>query len=147
MRREWFDHPSLRLPTDQQEVDVSGARRPAYWSCGDFAALTGADLERDRPGFAVPVVVQGSAREAAVGVVLRRGPSAWARLSLWHIDEDWFEHGQWMRARVFERRSDLSADGSMFVAFVRGSAGPRHGNADTWVAVSRPPWGPIALSG
>jgi hypothetical protein len=45
-----------------------------------------------------------------------------------------------MRARVYERRSDLSADGSLFVAFVRGSAGPSHGNTDTWVTVSRPPW-------
>ena len=67
------------------------------------------------------------AREAPVGVVLRRGPSDWARLSLWHTDDDWFEHGQWMRARVFERRSDLSPDGSLFVAFVRGSAGPTQG--------------------
>lgn len=80
------------------------------------------------------------AREAPVGVVLRRGPSDWARLSLWHTDDDWFEHGQWMRARVFERRSDLSPDGSLFVAFVRGSAGPTQDNTDTWVALSRPPW-------
>ena len=80
------------------------------------------------------------ASEAPVGVVLRRGPSDWARLSLWHTDDDRFEHGQWMRARVFERRSDLSPDGSLFVAFVRGSAGPNQGNADTWVALSRPPW-------
>jgi hypothetical protein len=80
------------------------------------------------------------ARAAPVGVVLRRGPSDWVRLSLWHTETDTFEHGQWMRARVFERRSDLSADGSLFVAFVRGSAGPNQGNTDTWVAVSRPPW-------
>ncbi|HEX3301551.1 MAG TPA: hypothetical protein VHR64_01640 [Thermomicrobiales bacterium] len=80
------------------------------------------------------------AREAPVGVVLRRGPSDWVRLSLWHTDADRFEHGQWMRARVFERRSDLSADGSLFVAFVRGSAGPSQGNTDTWAALSRPPW-------
>jgi hypothetical protein len=80
------------------------------------------------------------AREAPIGVVLRRGPSDWVRLSLWHVNEDRFEHGQWMRARVFERRSDLSADGSLFVAFVRGPAGPAQGNADTWVAVSQPPW-------
>lgn len=78
------------------------------------------------------------ARDAPIGVVLRRGPSAWARLSLWHTDSDTFEHGQWMAARVYERRSDLSPDGSLFVAFVRGSI--RDGNADSWIAVSRPPW-------
>jgi hypothetical protein len=80
------------------------------------------------------------AREAPVGVVLRRGPSDWVRLSLWHTGDDRFEHGQWMRARVFERRCDLSADGALFAAFVRGTAGPNQGNTDTWVAVSRPPF-------
>jgi hypothetical protein len=78
------------------------------------------------------------ARNAPIGVVLRRGPSAWARLSLWQTDTDTFEHGQWMAARVYERRSDLSPDGSLFVAFVRGSSTLR--STDSWIAVSRPPW-------
>lgn len=80
------------------------------------------------------------ARDAPIGVILRRGPSAWARLSLWHTDTDTFEHGQWLRARVFERRSDLSPDGSLFVCFVRKTEGRTLPNRDTWVAVSRPPW-------
>ena len=82
------------------------------------------------------------AREAPIGVVLRRGPSAWARLSLWHTDTDRFEHGQWLGARVYERRSDLSPDGALFVAFVRKSGGTRRPEqrADSWVAISRPPW-------
>src|SRR4026207_1894230 len=63
------------------------------------------------------------AREAPVGVVLRRGPSDWVRLSVWHTDTDSVEHGQWMKGRVYERRSDVSADGSLFVAFVRQSGG------------------------
>lgn len=79
------------------------------------------------------------ARDAPVGVVLRRGPSDWVRLSRWHTADDSFAHGQWMRARVYERRSDLSPDGELFVAFVRGvpAAPPGH---DTWIAISRPPW-------
>lgn len=80
------------------------------------------------------------AREAPLAVVLRRGPSAWARLSLWHTGTDIFEHGQWIKARVFERRSDLSPDGSLFVAFIRKTEGRTLPNRDTWVAVSRPPW-------
>jgi hypothetical protein len=63
------------------------------------------------------------AREAPVAVVLRRGPSDWARLSVWHTDADTFEHGQWIKGRVYERRSDVSADGSLFIAFVRQSGG------------------------
>jgi hypothetical protein len=79
------------------------------------------------------------ARESPVAVVLRRGPTDWARLSLWHTDSDRFEHGQWLKGRVYERRSDLSADGSLFAAFVRQSGG-RDARRDTWIAVSRPPF-------
>jgi hypothetical protein len=79
------------------------------------------------------------ARESPVAVVLRRGPTDWARLSLWHTDSDHIEHGQWLKGRVYERRSDLSADGSLFAAFVRQSGG-RQGHRDTWIAVSRPPF-------
>src|SRR5687768_15870669 len=83
------------------------------------------------------------AREAPLAVVLRRGPSDWARLSLWHPGSDTFEHGQWIKGRVYERRSDLSPDGALFAAFVRQSGGrPGHAPAasDTWVALSRPPF-------
>lgn len=78
--------------------------------------------------------------EAPLAVVLRRGPTDWARLSLWHTDTDRFEHGQWIKGRVYERRSDLSPDGRLFAAFVRQSGGRVTGGADTWVAVSRPPY-------
>jgi hypothetical protein len=82
------------------------------------------------------------AREAPLAVVLRRGPSDWARLSLWRTDVDSFEHGQWIKGRVYERRCDVSAAGSLFVAFIRQS-GARPGaeaRADSWLAISRPPF-------
>ncbi len=82
------------------------------------------------------------ARDVPRAVVLRCGPSDWARLSCWQTDTDTFEHGQWIKARVYERRSDLSADGALFLAFVRQSGrtliGPS--DRDTWLALSRPPW-------
>lgn len=82
------------------------------------------------------------ALEAPLAVVLRRGPSEWARLSLWHTDSDRFEHGQWLRGRVYERRCDISADGSLFVAFIRKSdaGSAARSGTDSWVALSRPPW-------
>ena len=83
------------------------------------------------------------ARDAPLGLVLRRGPSDWFRLSRWRTDTDALEHGQWLRGRVYERRSDLAPDGSLFVAFVRRSGGPRRASpeaADSWVAISRPPY-------
>ena len=58
------------------------------------------------------------ARTAPVAAVLRRGPTDWARLSLWRTDTDTFEHGQWIKGRIYERRSDISSDGSLFAAFV-----------------------------
>jgi hypothetical protein len=61
-------------------------------------------------------------------------------MSLWFTDADVFEHGQWLKGRVYERRSDLSADGSLFVAFVRKTEGRTLPDWDTWVAISRPPW-------
>jgi hypothetical protein len=83
------------------------------------------------------------ARDAPLGLVLRRGPSDWFRLSLWRTDTDALEHGQWLSGRVYERRSDLAPDGSLFVAFVRRSGGPLRSDpeaADSWVAISRPPY-------
>lgn len=80
------------------------------------------------------------AREAKVGVVLRRGPSEWARLSLWHTETDAIEHGQWFRGRVYERRCDVSHDGSLFAYFARKSSGGADIDTDSWIAVSRPPW-------
>jgi hypothetical protein len=76
-----------------------------------------------------------------VAVVLRRGPSAWARLSVWHTDTDEMEHGQWVRARIYERRCDVSPDGRLFACFAhQGSGRRRELNTDSWAAISRPPW-------
>jgi hypothetical protein len=82
------------------------------------------------------------AKLAPVAVVLRRGPSRWVRLSLWNIDTDTFSHGQWMQGRVYDRRCDLSPDGSLFVYFARkdGTRSAGIPQADSWVAISRPPW-------
>jgi hypothetical protein len=90
---------------------------------------------------AVPRLHLYMAREAPLAVVLRRGPSDWVRLSVWHTDTDTFDHGQWMRARVYELRCDASPDGALFAYFAAGNrAIPEDGGADTWIAVSRPPY-------
>jgi hypothetical protein len=78
------------------------------------------------------------ARSAPAAVVLRRGPTGWARLSVWDTSSDRFEHGQWLHGRVYERRSDLAPDGCLFAAFVRQTG--RGGAVDSWVALSRPPY-------
>ncbi len=79
------------------------------------------------------------AREAPFAVVLRRGPSKTICAIGWDRRTDKFTVGQWMRARIYERRSDLSPDGRHLIYFamngrwntkVRGS----------WTAVSRAPY-------
>jgi hypothetical protein len=82
------------------------------------------------------------AREAPVGVVLRRGPSAWAQLVLWDRRSDAFQPGQWFHGRVYERRCDLSPDGRLFIYFASKQGRRRDELAigDAWTAISRPPY-------
>jgi len=77
-----------------------------------------------------------------LGVVLRRGPSAWAQLAVWDRRTDHFTPGQWFHGRVHERRCDLSTDGRLFVYFAC-KHGPRRddeGIGECWTAISRPPY-------
>jgi len=107
------------------------------------------------------------ARDAPVGVIFRRGPSKWVQLIKWHTDRDEFEEGQWFKGRIYERRCDLSPDGSLLIYFAskfnkrtideagryweRLSEGPKSarkrriegGNQEytyAWTAISRPPY-------
>jgi hypothetical protein len=79
------------------------------------------------------------ARDAPVGVVIRRGPSKQSRLILWDTSTDSFTPGQWLKARVYERRCDLSPDGRLLIYFALDGywESPTHGS---YTAVSRPPY-------
>src|SRR2546426_11287690 len=57
------------------------------------------------------------AREAPLGLVIRRGPSKSVCTLLWDQERDTFKLGQWMRGRIYERRCDLSPDGQHFIYF------------------------------
>lgn len=79
------------------------------------------------------------ATDAPVGVVLRRGPSRFVATLLWNRRTDEFKLGQWVRARVYERRADLSPDGRYLIYFAM------NGYWDTitrgsYTAVSRAPY-------
>jgi hypothetical protein len=79
------------------------------------------------------------AREAPLAIILRRGPSRWYHLIRWQTQRDTFEHGAWLRGRIYEEKCDLSPDGSLFVYFCHGGA-YRPDYTDSWTAVSRAPW-------
>jgi len=76
------------------------------------------------------------ARDADVGVVFRRGPSKQVLLLRWDLKADSFEAGQWLKARIYERRCDLSPSGDRLVYFAASYRAPYQ----TWTAVSRPPY-------
>jgi len=83
------------------------------------------------------------AKDAPKGVVLRRGPSKWVQLILWHTDTDSFEEGQWFRGRIYPGGCDLSPDGSLFLYLARKDKTPARQQSSythKWMAVSRPPY-------
>jgi hypothetical protein len=83
------------------------------------------------------------ARQAPLALILRRGPSRWVQLILWHTRGDTFTYGQWFHGRIFERRCDLSPDGSMFIYFASKMTGRTIGDPEytyAWTAISRPPY-------
>ena len=79
------------------------------------------------------------ASEARVGVVLRRGPANAVCSVLWDRKKDTFEIGQWLRARIYERRADLSPDGRHLIYFAMNGRWTSEARG-SWTAISRAPW-------
>lgn len=79
------------------------------------------------------------ARDAPVGLVIRRGPSKCVATLQWDRRTDEFLLGQWLKGRIYERRCDLSPDGTHFLYFAMN--GKREGEArGSWTAISRAPY-------
>jgi hypothetical protein len=93
--------------------------------------------ERRRPAPRLFVIM---ATDAPVAVVIRRGPAAWAHVTLWDTQRDLFTEGAWFRGRLYAEKCDLSPDGKLFVYAAFKGARLCTGYTDSWTAVSRPPW-------
>jgi hypothetical protein len=79
------------------------------------------------------------ARQAPLGLVIRRGPSKSVATLLWDRKRDEFRLGQWLKGKIFERRSDISPDGKYFIYFAMN--GKWHSEArGSWTAISRVPY-------
>jgi len=76
-----------------------------------------------------------TARSRPVAVVLRRGPTKWYQVLLYHTDTDVIEYGPWFHGRLYEHRCDLSDDGRYLVYFAASGGLMR----TTWTGVSEPP--------
>ena len=79
------------------------------------------------------------ARDAKVGVVIRRGPSKSVCTVLWDRSRDKFTLGQWMRGRIYERRCDLSPDGTRLIYFAMNGRWQSEAKG-SWTAISRVPY-------
>lgn len=79
------------------------------------------------------------ARQAPVGVVIRRGPSKSVCTILWDRSRDEFRLGQWLRGRIYERRSDISPDGTRMVYFAMNGKWESE-TKGSWTAISIVPY-------
>ena len=78
------------------------------------------------------------ASQAPLGLVIRRGPARRVATVLWDRSRDEFRPGQWLKGRIYERRSDLSPDGRFAIYFAMN--GKWHTEArGAWTAISRAP--------
>lgn len=80
------------------------------------------------------------ARDAPVAVILRRGPSNWYHVIRWDMRHDRFEHGAWIKGRIYEDKCDLSTDGELFIYFVHQGSRGMTAFTHAWTAISRAPW-------
>lgn len=79
------------------------------------------------------------ARDAPFGVVIRRGPSKQVCTIGWNRKDDTFKIGQWLKGRIYERRSDLSPDGKYMIYFAMNG----HFNSESsgaWTALCQAPY-------
>jgi hypothetical protein len=79
------------------------------------------------------------ARDAPTGVVIRRGPSRQVCTIAWDRERDAFQVGQWLKGRIFERRSDLSPDGKYMIYFALNGKWSSE-TRGSWTAISKAPY-------
>lgn len=78
------------------------------------------------------------APNAKIGLVIRRGPSKSVCTVKWDRIRDTFKLGQWMRGRIYERRSDLSPDGKFLIYFAMNGRWKSE-TKGSWTAISQVP--------
>ncbi|MBW4485874.1 MAG: hypothetical protein KME14_25395 [Tildeniella torsiva UHER 1998/13D] len=79
------------------------------------------------------------ASQEPVGLVIRRGPSKSVATMLWDRDRDTFHLGQWLKGRIYERRSDISPDGKHVIYFAMNGQWQSESQG-SWTAISRVPY-------
>lgn len=73
------------------------------------------------------------------GIVIRRGPSKHVCILGWDRSNDTFTVSQWLKGRIYERRSDISPDGKYWIYFAMNGKWDREAKG-SWTAVAFVPW-------
>jgi hypothetical protein len=79
------------------------------------------------------------ASKSTHAVVVRRGPSKQVATFLWDRNGDRFSLGQWLKGRIYERRSDISPDGKHLLYFAMNGRW-QSTVGGSWTAISRAPY-------
>lgn len=79
------------------------------------------------------------ARESKQAIVIRRGPSKSTCVLAWDRSKNTFVVSQWLRGRIYERRSDISPSGMHWIYFAMNGKWDSEVKG-AWTAVSRTPW-------
>lgn len=79
------------------------------------------------------------ARDTPYAVILRRGPSNTTCSIGWDRRKDTFTTGQWLRGRIYERRSDISPDGKHLIYFAMNGRWTSE-TGGSWTAISKAPY-------
>ena len=78
-------------------------------------------------------------KDTSHAVVFRRGPSKHVCTLLWDRSKDTFTLGQWLKGRIYERRSDISPDGKYLLYFAMNGRWSSE-TGGSWTAISYVPW-------
>lgn len=79
------------------------------------------------------------ATRVPIVAVIRRGPSDWSHVGVWHTDSDTYESGAWLRGTLYPQKCDLSPDGRWLAYSAMKQPGDWPAGA-VYEAISRLPW-------
>lgn len=72
-------------------------------------------------------------------LVIRRGPSKYTGVFSWNTRTDEVRLGQWLKGRIYERRSDISPDGKHWIYFAMNGHWASESKG-SWTAIARAPF-------
>lgn len=78
-------------------------------------------------------------RNSNKAIVIRRGPSKYTCVLSWDRKNNTFEVSQWLKGRIYERRSDISPSGKHWIYFAMNGKWNSAAKG-AWTAIAKAPW-------